>query len=83
MFSVYSDIYVYGCVCVCACVRACVSACYVNAAGHDTTSSAMQWMFYYLAKHPDIQEKCRQEAVTYANADGEACCQQLYSRLAL
>eukprot|EP00117_Sycon_ciliatum_P041032 scpid50148/ scgid30075/ Leukotriene-B4 omega-hydroxylase 3; Cyp4f-14; Cytochrome P450 4F14; Cytochrome P450-LTB-omega; Leukotriene-B4 20-monooxygenase 3 len=38
--------------------------------GHDTTSSAMQWMFYYLAKHPDIQEKCRQEAVTYANADG-------------
>ena len=29
--------------------------------GHDTTASALQWTLYYLAAHPDLQEKCRQE----------------------
>ena len=29
--------------------------------GHDTTASAMQWTLWYLAKHPDLQEKCREE----------------------
>lgn len=30
-------------------------------AGHDTTSTAMQWMSYELARHPEIQEKMREE----------------------
>eukprot|EP00117_Sycon_ciliatum_P042530 scpid63794/ scgid30932/ Leukotriene-B4 omega-hydroxylase 3; Cyp4f-14; Cytochrome P450 4F14; Cytochrome P450-LTB-omega; Leukotriene-B4 20-monooxygenase 3 len=38
--------------------------------GHDTTSSGMQWMFYFLAKHPDIQERCRQEAMEFSQPDG-------------
>jgi len=29
--------------------------------GHDTTSSGLAWLFYNLARHPDIQEKCRNE----------------------
>ena len=29
--------------------------------GHDTTTSALQWSLYYLAKHPELQERCRRE----------------------
>ena len=29
--------------------------------GHDTTASGLQWTLFFLAKHPDLQEKCRQE----------------------
>ncbi|XP_072037418.1 uncharacterized protein [Amphiura filiformis] len=29
--------------------------------GHDTTSSAIPWLMYNLAKHPEYQQKCRDE----------------------
>ncbi|XP_052020686.1 cytochrome P450 4F4 isoform X9 [Apodemus sylvaticus] len=29
--------------------------------GHDTTASGLSWILYNLAKHPDHQERCRQE----------------------
>jgi cytochrome P450 len=29
--------------------------------GHDTTSSAITWTLYELAKHPEIQQQCRTE----------------------
>ncbi|KAL4769553.1 cytochrome P450 [Aspergillus nidulans var. acristatus] len=34
------------------------------AAGHETTSSALQWSVYALCKHPDIQTRLRQEIRT-------------------
>ena len=30
-------------------------------AGTETTSTSLLWTFYFLVKHPDVQEKCRQE----------------------
>ncbi|XP_021041529.1 cytochrome P450 4F6-like isoform X3 [Mus caroli] len=29
--------------------------------GHDTTASALSWILYNLARHPEYQERCRQE----------------------
>lgn len=39
-------------------------------AGHDTTASAMQWSLYFLAKHPDLQERCRREVREVAGETG-------------
>lgn len=39
--------------------------------GHDTTASALQWTFYYLAKHPHLQEKCRQEVLKVLDENRE------------
>ena len=32
-------------------------------AGHDTTSSALQWTIHYLAQHETLQEQCRREVL--------------------
>ena len=32
-------------------------------AGHDTTGSASAFVFYLMAKHPELQDKCREEVV--------------------
>lgn len=45
--------------------------------GHDTTASALQWTLYYLARHPEIQERCRQEVKHTLDASGEVCFDQL------
>ncbi|XP_069334260.1 cytochrome P450 4F2-like [Eulemur rufifrons] len=29
--------------------------------GHDTTASGLSWILYHLARHPEHQERCRQE----------------------
>ena len=30
-------------------------------AGHDTTATAVSWMLYNMARHPEHQQKCRDE----------------------
>ena len=32
-------------------------------AGTETTSTSLLWIFYFFIKHPDVQEKCRQEVL--------------------
>ena len=34
-------------------------------AGHDTVASGISWALYNLAKHPDIQERAREEVEFY------------------
>ncbi|XP_065511017.1 cytochrome P450 4F3 [Caloenas nicobarica] len=31
--------------------------------GHDTTASGLAWLLYNLARHPDYQQRCRQEVL--------------------
>lgn len=38
-------------------------------AGHDTTTSAITFLLYNLAKHPDVQEKVYSEVVSILGAD--------------
>jgi cytochrome P450 len=33
-------------------------------AGHDTTSGTLQWCFYHLSKHPDVENKMIEEYST-------------------
>ncbi|KAF8578114.1 PAH-inducible cytochrome P450 monooxygenase PC-PAH 1, partial [Ramaria rubella] len=41
-------------------------------AGHDTTSSSLVWLFYELSRHPEVQQKLREEIrTTRASANGE------------
>ncbi|XP_036363004.1 cytochrome P450 2B4-like isoform X2 [Octopus sinensis] len=36
-------------------------------AGTDTTATSLSWVFLYMAKYPDIQEKCREEIQKVTN----------------
>ncbi|XP_064237775.1 cytochrome P450 4F11-like isoform X3 [Aotus nancymaae] len=31
--------------------------------GHDTTASGLSWVLYHLSRHPEYQERCRQEVL--------------------
>ena len=39
--------------------------------GHDTTASAISWSLYCLARHPKMQEKCRQELLDVLGSKSE------------
>eukprot|EP00903_Cladosiphon_okamuranus_P007588 g7361.t1 len=39
-------------------------------AGSETTSRTMSWMTYYLAKHPEMHARCREEALRVAPLSG-------------
>ena len=32
-----------------------------DSAGHDTTASAISWILYSLAEHPECQRQCQEE----------------------
>ena len=49
--------------------------------GHDTTASALQWTLYFLAGHPDVQERCRKEAQYVASSQGLAVGEVTYQSL--
>jgi cytochrome P450 len=34
---------------------------YIPYSGHDTTASAISWILYSLAEHPEYQRKCQEE----------------------
>ncbi|XP_072035784.1 cytochrome P450 4F12-like [Amphiura filiformis] len=39
--------------------------------GHDTTSSALSWIVYNLANHPELQERCRKEVDEVIEGKGD------------
>ena len=51
--------------------------------GHDTTASALQWTMYYLAAHPELQERCRQEVKRSLDESGELSYESLSQLLYL
>lgn len=36
-------------------------------AGHETTGAGLSWMWYLLARHPEVQERVREEAAAVLN----------------
>ena len=52
-------------------------------AGHDSTSSALSWCLYNLAKHPLQQDRCREEALGAVRGKPQLtwCVCRRYSRL--
>ena len=49
--------------------------------GHDTTASALQWALYFLAGHPDVQARCRNEAQQVSSSHGLAAGDVTYESL--
>ncbi|KAI8380763.1 cytochrome P450 [Blakeslea trispora] len=45
--------------------------CFFFLAGHDTTTNALSFALYFLATHPDIQERARKEALEVLGSDPE------------
>ena len=39
--------------------------------GHDTTGCAIPWLLYNLAKHPEYQQKCRDEVEALFKEKGD------------
>jgi cytochrome P450 len=46
-------------------------------AGHETTSGALQWALYELARHPDVQQKCREEVRAVVGQDADVAYDHL------
>lgn len=46
-------------------------------AGHDTTGAALAWVFYLLAKHPDIQRRVRDEILQKFGKNGDPTYEEL------
>ncbi|PHN08228.1 cytochrome P450 [Flavilitoribacter nigricans] len=50
-------------------------------AGEDTTSNSISWAVFYLAQHPDLVRKIREEAIAVYNGEDVAPSQEHLSRL--
>jgi cytochrome P450 family 4 len=46
-------------------------------AGHDTTTSALSFIFYNIAKYPEVQQKVYEEIMTCIDTDGKFTQSQL------
>jgi cytochrome P450 len=46
-------------------------------AGRDTSAQTLSWLFWELAKHPDVEEKLREEAFRVLGQDGVATYESL------
>lgn len=47
-------------------------------AGRETTSTALSWFFYLVAKHPIVEDKIRKEIYAYLEADQKWNSKQLH-----